>query len=299
MRAIVKRAFYSCQRQAARLRMRWHPTGDRSRTKFAIFSLHTIANASSDMAVSEARLREQLSGLLESGYRCLDLSEALRALTSQDPLPQPAFCLTFDDGYRSVYECGVPILEDLDLTATLFVTVNFLDRRVQPPWHSRDAALLREYAVNAAHFQPLDWSQLREMIAGKRVRLGSHSLNHFMIGHLPDADLRAEIRDSKEILENRLGIEAPFFAYPYGVRPYGAYTERSEAIIREAGYRCSCTSRISRAAIGTGAWLLPRLSLVESDTPLDARAKAAGAYDWVALAQNSFHRIFPNPHRRQ
>jgi peptidoglycan/xylan/chitin deacetylase (PgdA/CDA1 family) len=298
MRAIVKDAFYSCQRQAARLRMRSHPTGDRSRTKFAIFSLHTIAQASSDMAVSEPRLRAQLSGLLEAGYRCLDLSEALRALTSQDPLPQPAFCLTFDDGYRSVYERGLPILEDLDLTATLFVTVNFLDRLVQPPWHSRDAALLREYSVNAAHFQPLDWPQVREMVAGKRVRLGSHSLNHFMIGQLSEADLRAEIRDSKEILENRLGGEVPFFAYPYGVRPYGAYTARSEAIIREAGYRCSCTSRISRAAIGTGAWLLPRLSLVESDTPLDARAKAAGAYDWVAVAQNSFHRIFPNPHSR-
>ena len=278
--------------------MRRHPLDEQSRTKFAIFSLHAIAKASSDMAVSEDQLRAQLAGLLEAGYRCLDLPEVLRAVTSSEPLPEPAFCLTFDDGYRSVYEPGLRILEDLNLTATLFVTVNFLDGRVRPPWHSRDAALVREYSVNAAHFQPLEWAQVREMIAGKRVRIGSHSLNHFMVGHLADGDLRAEIRDSKQILEDRLGVEAPFFAYPYGVRPYGAYTERSEAMIREAGYCCSCSSRISRAAVGAGAWLLPRLSLVESDTVRDARAKAAGAYDWVALAQNSFHRIFPNPHVR-
>ena len=295
MRAMVKHAFYMGQRQAARLRMRWHPPGP-SRTRFAIFSLHTIAKASSDMAVSEARLRAQLAALLGAGYRCLDLPEALQALASPQPLAQPAFCLTFDDGYRSVYECGMQILEDLNLTATLFVTVNFLEGRVQPPWHSRDPALLREYAVNAAHFRPLEWSQVREIVAGKRVRPGSHSLNHFMVGNLPEADVRAEIRGSKQVLEDRLGIEVPYFAYPYGVRPYGAYTERSEALIREAGYRCSCTSRISRAAVGAGAWLLPRLSLVDSDTALDARAKAAGAYDWVALAQNSFHGIFPNPH---
>jgi peptidoglycan/xylan/chitin deacetylase (PgdA/CDA1 family) len=295
MRAAIKQAFYVGQRQAARLRMQWR-RDPHSLTEFAIFSLHTIARASSDMAVSEVRLRAQLTGLLEAGYRCLDLPEALHVLTSQKPLPQPAFCLTFDDGYRSVYESGMQILEDLNLTATLFVTVNFLEGRVQPPWHSRDGALLREYAVNATHFQPLEWRQVREMIAGKRMRLGSHSLNHFMVGNLREADVRAEIRESKEILENRLGIEVPYFAYPYGVRPYGAYTERSEALIREAGYRCSCTSRISRAAIGKGAWLLPRLSLVESDTALDARAKAAGAYDWVALAQNTFHGIFPNPH---
>jgi len=297
MRATVKQAFYQLQCRAARMRMRCHWLDEGSRTRFAIFSLHAIGKASSDMAVSEANLRAQLAALIEAGYRCLDLPTALRALAAPDPLPRPAFCLTFDDGYRSVYDPGLKILEDLDLTATLFVTVNFLDGRIRPPWHSQDAALMREYSVNAAHFQPLDWSQLREMIAGKRVRIGSHTLNHFMTGRLAETELRAEIRQSKQILEDRLGVEAPYFAYPYGVRPYGAYSQRSEAIIREAGYRCSCTSRISRAEVGTGPWLLPRISLVDSDTPLDARAKAAGAYDWVALAQKSFHGIFPNPHR--
>jgi len=292
MRAFVKQAFYSCQRRAARLRVR----DPHARTKLAIFSLHTIAKAASDMAVGEGRLREQLIGLLDAGYRCLDLPGALEALAGEQPLAQPAFCLTFDDGYRSVYECGLRILEDLDLTATVFVTVNFLEGRVQPPWHSQNAALLREYAVNAAHFQPLAWSELRAMLATGRFGLGSHTVNHFLAGSLAEGDLRAEIRDSKQMLEDRLGVEAPFFAYPYGVRPYGAYTERTEAMIREAGYQCSCTSRISRATVGEGPWLLPRLSLVQADTARDARAKAAGAYDWVALAQNWFHRIFPNPH---
>jgi len=142
MRAIVKHAFYSCQRQAARLRMRWHR--DRHPlTRFPIFSLHTIAAAASDMAVSENRLRAQLCGLLDSGYRCLDLPDALHALARPEPLPQPAFCLTFDDGYRSLYECGLSILEELDLTATVFITVNFLDGKVRPPWRVR--AQLRRF----------------------------------------------------------------------------------------------------------------------------------------------------------
>jgi peptidoglycan/xylan/chitin deacetylase (PgdA/CDA1 family) len=292
MRAFVKHAFYACQRRAARMRIPAAP----SLTRLAVFNLHTIAKASSDMAVSETRLREQLAGLLDAGYRCLDLPAALEALTGRRPLAQPGFCLTFDDGYRSLYECGLRILEDLDLTATVFVTVNFIEGRVRPPWHSSDAALVREYTVNAAEFRPLDWNALRALLDSRRVRLGSHSLNHYLAGTLAPGDLRSEIYDSKHILEERLGVEALFFAYPYGVRLYDAYTERTEAMIHEAGYRCSCTSRISRAAIGAGPWLLPRLSLVEADTARDACAKAAGAYDWVALAQNGFHRIFPNPH---
>jgi peptidoglycan/xylan/chitin deacetylase (PgdA/CDA1 family) len=128
------------------------------------------------------------------------------------------------------------------------------------------------------------------------VHIGSHSLSHYMTGHLPDPDLQAEIRDSKSALDDRLGFEVPYFAYPYGVRRYGAYSDRSEAAVRDAGYQCSCTSEIGRAAIGSGAWLLPRIPLVNADTALDARAKAAGAYDWVALAQRSFQSLFPNPH---
>ncbi len=244
-------------------------------------------------------MREQLAALLASGYRCLDLSAALQALAARERLPQPAFCLTFDDGYRSLYDCGWKVLEDLDLTATVFLTVNFIENRVRPPWHSKDAALLREYSVNSEQFRPLTWPQLRELAASGRVHIGSHSLNHFMTGNLPDDQLRAEIRESKSALEDRLGAAVRFWAYPYGVRRYGAYSDRSEAAVREAGYQCSCTSEIGRAGIGCGSWLLPRIPLTDSDTALDARAKAAGAYDWVALAQQSFQRIFPNPHNPQ
>jgi hypothetical protein len=38
------------------------------------------------------------------------------------------------------------------------------------------------------------------------------------------------------------------------------------------------------------------MSLVEQDTGVDACAKAAGAYDWVGVAQRSFQRFFSNPH---
>lgn len=297
MRSLFKQAFYEGQRRLARLRMQWLPNG--SRTKLPIFILHSLSKTASDMAVSEASFRSQLTALLEAGYRCMDLPEALRALAAPDPLPQPAFCLTFDDGYRNLYECGLKILEDLNLTATVFITVNFIEGRIRPPWHSRDAALLREYAGSGQHFNPLDWFQLCEMLSGGRVRIGSHSINHYLTGQLPEAELRHEIHDSKKILEDRLGVAVSFFSYPYGVRRHGAYSQRTEAMVREAGYQCSLVSEIGRASVGAGPWLLPRIPLVDPDTALDARAKAAGAYDWVAFAQQSFQNLFPNPHNTQ
>jgi peptidoglycan/xylan/chitin deacetylase (PgdA/CDA1 family) len=296
MRALVKRSFYRVQRQAARTRVRLSRAPQAESTRFAIFVLHAVSRGDSDMAVSPARLREQLKALTGAGYRCVDFGEALAAVGTGRRFAQPSFALTFDDGYRSVFEEGLPILEEFDATATLFVTVNLIEKTVAPPWHSQDPALVKEYRDHADQFRPLDWPQLRELIGSKRVRIGSHTMNHHLMGRLDEGQLRRELRDSKAILEDRLGVPVPWFSYPYGVKTYGAYSDRTEAALRDAGYTASCTSEIGRARIGSGSFLLPRISLVEHDAGVDACAKAAGGYDWVGVAQHSFQRLFSNPH---
>lgn len=294
LRHVVKRGFYAGQRRVARLHTWLRP---RSTSRFALFSLHAIAPATSDMAVSPPRFRRQLAALLQAGYRCLEFDEMLRAVNEPAFLRRPAFGLTFDDGYRSVYEEAWPVLEELGLPATIFVTVDFLDGKVAPPWRSSHPALVREYVDNAVHFRPLEWSHLREMARSKRIRIGSHSVSHLLMGRLDGAALRAELRRSKDVLEDRLGVPVSLFSYPFGVARYGGYSRASEAAVREAGFLCSCTSEIGRVRTGSGnPYLLPRISLVEEDTGLDACAKAAGAYDWVGVAQRTFQRIFPNPH---
>lgn len=294
LRQVVKRTFYEAQRNVARLHAWVKPP---STEQFALFNLHAIAVARSDLAVSPTRFRRQLAALLQVGYRCLDFDEVLRAVEEAASVRCPAFSITFDDGYRSVYEEAWPVLEELGLSATIFVTVDFLDGKVAPPWHSSHAALVREYAANAAQFRPLEWPQLREMARSARIRIGSHSMSHFLMGRLDGDTLRDELQRSKQVLEDRLGVPVSLFSYPFGVARYGAYSRASEEAVRQAGFLSSCTSEIGRVRAGSGnPYLLPRIPLVDEDTGLDARAKAAGAYDWVGLAQDAFHRIFPNPH---
>ena len=298
LRQWTKNAFYGCQRRVARVHSRLATgSGALPLDRFTIFNLHAVNPAPGDMAVSETNLRAQLAGLLEAGYRCMDMQEALDLAAAGGAMPHAAFVLTFDDGYRSVYENFFPILRDLNLSATLFLTVNFLGGEVRPPWKSQDKALLREYGENSRHFQPLEWFQVREMVASGKFRIGSHTLSHELLGFLDDRRLRREVRDSKAALEDRFGVPVSCFSYPFGVRSYGAYTERTEAEVHAAGYRCSVTAEVGRARAGMEPRLLPRISLVNADTAADACAKAAGAYDWVGVAQRSFQRVFPNPHR--
>ena len=42
-------------------------------------------------------------------------------------LPKNSFMITFDDGFRELYDIVAPILQEKKLTATIFLTRNYLD----------------------------------------------------------------------------------------------------------------------------------------------------------------------------
>ena len=76
MRAIVKHAFYSCQRQAARIRMHW--LHDRhALARFPIFSLHTIAAAAINMNGDNAINMERLNYVHDLIMQAQDVVEHL------------------------------------------------------------------------------------------------------------------------------------------------------------------------------------------------------------------------------
>jgi peptidoglycan/xylan/chitin deacetylase (PgdA/CDA1 family) len=142
----------------------------------------------------------------------------------------------------------------------------------------------------------MSWDEAAALSRHPLISIGSHSVSHPLLGACPAEQARREIAESRAIIAEHLGSLPDLFAYPYGVRRYGAYSAATEALLRESGYRCSFTSEISRARAGAGPWLIPRISLTDDDGPADAVAKAAGGYDWVGAAQSLFQSVFPNPH---
>ena len=64
--------------------------------------------------------------LLAKHFNVLPLSEALERMQN-DTLPPRAVCITFDDGYADNYTNALPILKQLNLTATFFIASGFLD----------------------------------------------------------------------------------------------------------------------------------------------------------------------------
>jgi peptidoglycan/xylan/chitin deacetylase (PgdA/CDA1 family) len=94
----------------------------------------------------------------------------------------------------------------------------------------------------------LNWSQIREM-QSCGVDFGSHTVTHPILSRIPSREMLTEIRESKQLLEERLRIPITSFAYPNGKA--NDYNQDVQTALRESGYSCAVTARVGiNAALG-------------------------------------------------
>ncbi|UFS69129.1 polysaccharide deacetylase family protein [Geomonas sp. RF6] len=63
---------------------------------------------------------------LRDHYRLVSLAEVVAALTSGTPLPERAALITFDDGLKNNFSVAFPIMQDLQVPAGIFLTVDLI-----------------------------------------------------------------------------------------------------------------------------------------------------------------------------
>lgn len=100
-----------------------------------ILAYHRIMAAPDPMAfefdlelisTSPERFREQMLRIRER-FHPMRLSDVISALDAGTPLPADAVAVTFDDGYDDNYKIAFPILRELGIPATFFVSTGHID----------------------------------------------------------------------------------------------------------------------------------------------------------------------------
>lgn len=95
------------------------------------------------LEVTPAFLDELLIHLRAQGYDILSLDDALGLLRAQRPPANSFVVLTFDDGYRDLVDCALPVLERHDAPFTAYVTTGFADHRARLWWLELEEAIRR------------------------------------------------------------------------------------------------------------------------------------------------------------
>src|SRR5512139_3345616 len=77
------------------------------------------------MLTSRAMLARHLDWLVKH-YRCISLDELGARIEAGDRFTEPVAAVTFDDGYRDVYEHAFPLLQARNIPAAVFVAAGFV-----------------------------------------------------------------------------------------------------------------------------------------------------------------------------
>lgn len=104
--------------------------------------------------------------LVKKYFSPIALPDALEKLKSNS-LPDNAICITFDDGYLNNLNVAQPILESLDIPATVYVATGFSNGVNM--WNDRLIDLIADSDRNSIDLSPLELGSLRLTDAGQRV----------------------------------------------------------------------------------------------------------------------------------
>lgn len=190
------------------------------------------------------------------------LDVAVERLDRHGRLPRGEVAITFDDGFAGLYEHALPTLRDQGLPATVFVVAQTLTdegRQVDwvdtpPPWQ----------------LATLDVEQLREMET-TGVTVASHSFAHHELPGLSPEECVADLRRSREVLEDLFGHPVPFLAYPRG-----QHDEQVRRAAREAGF--SHGFALPESPEPTGPFSVPRVGLYPGNGVRGLRLKLSRWY---------------------
>ena len=228
----------------------------------------------------------------------IDLATFCAARSSGCPLPERPVLVTFDDGYRSVFELARPILHRYKIPAAVFVCSEPV-RRQRLFWFDAVTRVLGPAAFDALREQPDEtWrrvadehdtpaavapelapmteSQVRQL-ADEGFAIGVHTACHAPLANAPAEVQRRELESCRAALESWTGVRVETLAYPFGA-PRADYTDETVAIAASLGFTAGFTTRNDFARTGEPALERSRFVVLASVTAAELAHRIA--YAW-------------------
>ena len=233
----------------------WVFSGRETKRGWRILLYHSVGtrlsfDKRSVLTVTQEQFKAQMLALKESS--------SLNIIPLSPPQDYSALSLsiTFDDGFANNLYLAAPILIELGIPFTVFVTTD----------HLKQSGPLY-----------LDKAGLKKLSNIKLCTIGSHTLTHRPLAELSGSEIRSELTKSKAILEDLTQATVTTLAYPFG-----SANPKIADIARDAGYKLAVSTHIGSNEAGRNQFMLKRTEICTQDGRRQFCLKVNGAWDWRA-----------------
>lgn len=188
--------------------------------------------------ISTNDFEQHLRYLTENNFQVLTLGDAIQYLSSGEPVKKTAV-ITIDDGYKSFYERGLPLLKKYDLPATLFINTS---------------------TVGGGDY--MNWEQLNTT-SRSNIEIGNHTDTHaYFLNEEKTTRYKTfeeEIIRSQKIIREKLKLTPKVFAYPYG-----EFDVEMKAIVKRQSFIGAAAQNSGVLHEQSDRFAIPRFPMSES-----------------------------------
>jgi len=189
--------------------------------------------------VSIETFKKQMQYLIENHYKIIPLKKLVNLIEKKKDLPKKCVVITFDDGYKSIFENAFPIIKRYKIPASVFIPTEAVEK------HYPDYLTLRQIKI----------------MQQCNIDFQSHSYSHPRFINPPEGLTKEEYKNwIKDDLQKSIEFFKKYLGYkPYAFAiPYGDYNETVIESAKKLGFKAILTQDATALNKNTPLWLLPR-----------------------------------------
>lgn len=175
--------------------------------------------------------------------------------------------VTFDDGFQSFVDNALPILNERNIPATIFISTAYIGQR--PGWITRKDH--RNYDESVVTKKQISEFGLYKIL------VGSHSVTHRRLAAIGEKEARAELAISRRELEKIVGKEINLFSFPYG-----SHNKETINLAKTEGYKRIFLNVPKKTGRNSEDIVFGRINVSLGDWPIEYKLKFRGGYEWLS-----------------
>lgn len=275
----------------------------KSKGEFKILVYHRVNNnlEGSSPVLPVSKFRKHMV-YLKKYYKVVNLAETVLCIKDNNDFPPRGVSVTFDDGYKDIIGNVFPIIQELDIPITIFLTSGCLGdsnllwtdelyfffkeqnrlkefrqfREKLKNINNNDRVMIMEglkpkYIKNLM----LNWEEVKKLNKDNRIEIGAHTKTHLILTQANSDTVSEEISGSKKEIEQV--IQQPIAGFSYSA---GKFNPAIKKLVKESSFVYACCVDGKFNGKDSDLYALSRVNIDNSPVFVFA-AELCGVLNWL------------------